>query len=89
MHGQTAMCLQADVVAIDQPSFRMGRVVRYEDIARRQISIQHATRMQLIQGSSQLAQYPDTPPQTTLLQIIGKGLFLSIYETVQQTLQRN
>ncbi|MNP71771.1 hypothetical protein D3C76_1682060 [compost metagenome] len=45
--------------------------------------------MQLIQGSSQLAQYPNTPPQTALLQIIGEGLFLGIYETVEQTLQRD
>ncbi|MNF73717.1 hypothetical protein D3C84_557270 [compost metagenome] len=89
MQGQAAMRLQTDVVAIDQPGFCMGRIVRYEDITRRQISIQHATRMQLIQGSSQLAQYPNTPPQTALLQIIGEGLFLGIYETVEQTLQRD
>ncbi|MCY1313135.1 hypothetical protein D9M70_636320 [compost metagenome] len=34
VQSQAAVRFQTDVVAVNQPGFRMGRVIRYEDVAR-------------------------------------------------------
>ncbi|MNL50587.1 hypothetical protein D3C87_1736160 [compost metagenome] len=59
MQRQAAARFEADIVTIDQPSFRIRRIIRHKNVCRGEISIKHPTSMQLIQRSGKLAENPD------------------------------